>query len=42
MPDVKSIGLGGGSRVRVATDGRVTVGPDSVGHYVGIPMRPSI
>jgi N-methylhydantoinase A/oxoprolinase/acetone carboxylase beta subunit len=30
MPDVLSIGLGGGSRVR-DTDGRVTVGPDSVG-----------
>jgi N-methylhydantoinase A/oxoprolinase/acetone carboxylase beta subunit len=30
MPDVLSIGLGGGSRVRTA-DGRVTVGPDSVG-----------
>lgn len=35
MADVQSIGLGGGSRVRVSTiDGqeRVTVGPDSVGH----------
>jgi len=30
MPDVLSIGLGGGSRVRKA-DGSVTVGPDSVG-----------
>lgn len=30
MPDVLSIGLGGGSRVR-AIDGKVTVGPDSVG-----------
>ncbi|TFK39114.1 hydantoinase/oxoprolinase [Crucibulum laeve] len=32
MPDVQSIGLGGGSRVRVSKDGAVTVGPDSVGH----------
>ncbi|KAK7437589.1 hypothetical protein VKT23_018487 [Stygiomarasmius scandens] len=33
MPDVNSIGLGGGSRVRV--DGsKVMVGPDSVGHYL--------
>jgi N-methylhydantoinase A/oxoprolinase/acetone carboxylase beta subunit len=31
MPDVLSIGLGGGSRVRTR-DGRVTVGPDSVGY----------
>ena len=30
MPDVLSIGLGGGSRVRSA-DGATTVGPDSVG-----------
>jgi N-methylhydantoinase A/oxoprolinase/acetone carboxylase beta subunit len=34
MPDVHSIGLGGGSRVRVAENGRVSVGPDSVGHHV--------
>ncbi|KAJ7183113.1 hydantoinase/oxoprolinase [Mycena filopes] len=34
MPDVNSIGLGGGSRVRVDGAGRVTVGPDSVGHYL--------
>ncbi|KAJ7039546.1 hydantoinase/oxoprolinase [Mycena alexandri] len=34
MPDVNSIGLGGGSRVRVDSAGRVTVGPDSVGHYL--------
>ncbi|KAK0199608.1 Hydantoinase/oxoprolinase [Desarmillaria ectypa] len=33
MPDVSSIGLGGGSRVR-AEDNKVTVGPDSVGHYL--------
>ncbi|THU86391.1 hydantoinase/oxoprolinase [Dendrothele bispora CBS 962.96] len=33
MPDVNSIGLGGGSRIRV--DGsKVAVGPDSVGHYL--------
>ena len=33
MPDVVSIGLGGGSIVRVARpDGTVTVGPDSVGY----------
>lgn len=31
MPDVLSIGLGGGSRVRSSADGIVTVGPDSVG-----------
>ena len=30
MPDIVSFGLGGGSIVR--TDGRVTVGPDSVGY----------
>jgi hypothetical protein len=30
MPDVLSIGLGGGSRVR-STEGATTVGPDSVG-----------
>lgn len=32
MPDVISIGLGGGSRVRENGDGRVSVGPDSVGN----------
>ena len=31
MPDVLSVGLGGGSRVRL-TDGHLTIGPDSVGH----------
>ncbi|WP_166351293.1 hydantoinase/oxoprolinase N-terminal domain-containing protein [Phytoactinopolyspora limicola] len=31
MPDVLSVGIGGGSRVR-STDGQVTVGPDSVGY----------
>ncbi len=34
MPDVVSIGLGGGSIVRVADDGSVTVGPDSVGYEI--------
>ncbi|KAK7629740.1 hypothetical protein BKA81DRAFT_417195 [Phyllosticta paracitricarpa] len=33
MPFLHSIGLGGGSTVR-DTDGKVTVGPDSVGHYI--------
>ena len=32
MPDVYSIGLGGGSIVREHADGSVTVGPDSVGY----------
>jgi N-methylhydantoinase A/oxoprolinase/acetone carboxylase beta subunit len=31
MPDVLSVGLGGGSRVRVE-NGRTTIGPDSVGY----------
>lgn len=34
MPDVYSIGLGGGSIVREHEDGRVTVGPDSVGYEI--------
>lgn len=34
MPDVISIGLGGGSIVREHEDGRVTVGPDSVGFQI--------
>jgi len=34
MPDVLSIGLGGGSRVRLDEKGHVTIGPDSVGHHV--------
>ena len=34
MPDVVSIGLGGGSIVRVADDGTVCVGPDSVGYEI--------
>lgn len=33
MPHVESIGLGGGSIVRIK-DNEVTVGPDSVGHYL--------
>lgn len=32
MPEVYSIGLGGGSRVHVDDTGKVTVGPDSVGY----------
>jgi N-methylhydantoinase A/oxoprolinase/acetone carboxylase beta subunit len=34
MPDVLSIGLGGGSRVSVRENGEITVGPDSVGHHL--------
>ncbi len=34
MPDVISIGLGGGSIVREHADGTVTVGPDSVGYEI--------
>lgn len=34
MPDVISIGLGGGSIVRQLENGRVTVGPDSVGYKI--------
>ena len=34
MPDVLSIGLGGGSIVREHEDGSVTVGPDSVGYRI--------
>ncbi|GLC90587.1 hydantoinase/oxoprolinase family protein [Lysinibacillus piscis] len=33
MPDIISVGLGGGSIVR-ATDGQITVGPDSVGYKI--------
>ncbi|KAF8997586.1 Hydantoinase/oxoprolinase [Cyathus striatus] len=39
MPDVHSIGLGGGSRIRAGNDGRVTVGPDSVGHLLTTDAR---
>ena len=34
MPDVVSIGLGGGSIVRQHPDGSVSVGPDSVGYEI--------
>lgn len=34
MPDLVSVGLGGGSLVRKHDDGSVTVGPDSVGYQV--------
>ena len=34
MPDVASVGLGGGSVVRVADDGGVSVGSDSVGYEI--------
>lgn len=34
MPDLVSVGLGGGSIVRENADGKVTVGPDSVGYRV--------
>ena len=34
MPDLVSVGLGGGSLVRQLEDGSVTVGPDSVGYLV--------
>jgi N-methylhydantoinase A/oxoprolinase/acetone carboxylase beta subunit len=34
MPDVLSVGLGGGSIIRSDVEGKVTVGPDSVGHYL--------
>lgn len=33
-PDVRSIGLGGGSIVRVADDATVSIGPDSVGYQI--------
>jgi N-methylhydantoinase A/oxoprolinase/acetone carboxylase beta subunit len=34
MPDVLSIGLGGGSIVRVSDNGDITIGPDSVGYEI--------
>ena len=34
MPDIHSIGLGGGSRVRFSPSGDASVGPDSVGHEI--------
>lgn len=36
-PDVRSIGLGGGSIVRKRDDGSLTIGPDSVGYQ--LPQR---
>lgn len=35
MPDIISVGLGGGSIVRVDDSGKITVGPDSVGYRIG-------
>lgn len=32
MPDITSVGLGGGTVVRVDQDGKVKIGPDSVGY----------
>ncbi|MCG8370619.1 MAG: hydantoinase/oxoprolinase family protein, partial [Proteobacteria bacterium] len=32
MPDVLSVGLGGGTIVRIGDDGNITLGPDSVGY----------
>lgn len=34
MPDILSVGLGGGSIVRENSDGTITVGPDSVGYEI--------
>lgn len=34
MPEVVSIGLGGGSKIFTDATGNVTVGPDSVGHFL--------
>ncbi|KAL5520937.1 hypothetical protein ACEPAF_2940 [Sanghuangporus sanghuang] len=34
MPDIHSIGLGGGSRVHFLPSGQAIVGPDSVGHAI--------
>lgn len=34
MPDILSVGLGGGSIVRQLANGEVTVGPDSVGYNI--------
>ncbi|KKA29102.1 hypothetical protein TD95_002776 [Thielaviopsis punctulata] len=33
-PDVKSIGLGGGSIIRKTAEGKMTIGPDSVGYDI--------
>ncbi|GIP23099.1 hydantoinase/oxoprolinase family protein [Paenibacillus sp. J22TS3] len=35
MPDIISVGLGGGSIVRMNDNGKITVGPDSVGYRIG-------
>ncbi|WP_342574621.1 hydantoinase/oxoprolinase family protein [Paenibacillus sp. FSL M8-0142] len=35
MPDIISVGLGGGSIVRVDESGKISVGPDSVGYRIG-------
>ncbi|WP_311083251.1 hydantoinase/oxoprolinase family protein [Paenibacillus polymyxa] len=35
MPDIISVGLGGGSIVRSDDNGKITVGPDSVGYKIG-------
>lgn len=34
MPEVVSIGLGGGSKITADAAGKIFVGPDSVGHYL--------
>lgn len=34
MPDIHSIGLGGGSRVHTSPLGKLSIGPDSVGHAI--------
>lgn len=34
MPDINSIGLGGGTVIRVAEDNTFKIGPDSVGHRI--------
>jgi N-methylhydantoinase A/oxoprolinase/acetone carboxylase beta subunit len=39
MPDVFSIGLGGGSLVRRGADGEITVGPQSVGYRITSEAR---
>lgn len=38
MPHIESIGLGGGSIVRLDSD-KVSVGPDSVGHHLDIKAK---
>ncbi|WP_286160868.1 hydantoinase/oxoprolinase family protein, partial [Virgibacillus sp. 7505] len=32
MPDILSVGLGGGTIIRIDEQGAITVGPDSVGY----------